>query len=313
MRIRNQSGFTLSEMSVVIFITGLMLAAAAMIATPIIRMTRQIGTDQKMENIARALDGYAAQSLRLPCPGSADSKSTDPSFGYEAGSGETGNIVPYDCGSDPVKWQGMVPFRTLNIPAEWIRDASGHLITYAISPGFSQDVSRADLPVHSRCRTAEWFMPGVIYEKDVNIPNSGTPAPNTLVPKAERKARFCCSGAMPSTDLAILDVARRPAVAVARQISPASYRQANVIFPDPYAPNTSIPQDDRATAPVYILVAHNHNNATPAEKENANGDRIFLSIPPQERTDKERSFDDIVLWRTQDMILASVGKSCSLP
>lgn len=315
-------------MAIVVFITGLMLAAASMIATPILRKARMVETRAKLENIAKAIDFYAAQNLRVPCPASPDAKSTNPPFGFEAGSGSDGNVVPADCGTEPPLWEGIVPFRTLNIPADWIRDAGNHYITYAISPGFSQDVSR-DIPVHARCRTADWFMPGVIYEKDVTDPRTGKPAENLLLPKAGRKARFCCSGAMLGDDLVILDANGHPQIAVARQTSPASYRPAGIVFPEPYTASVQMPQNDRATAPVYVLVSHGQNGygawtgtgharlstkgATPAEAENANGDRKFVEIPAQDRAGAERKFDDVVLWRTQDMIFAGQGKSCSLP
>jgi len=97
----HNDGFTLAEMAIVIFITGLMLTAAASITLPIMHKARRIETDQKMENIARALDNYAAQNLRIPCPAIPDKKSTNPPFGYEAGSGASGNAVPSDCGTDP--------------------------------------------------------------------------------------------------------------------------------------------------------------------------------------------------------------------
>lgn len=322
-------GFTLAEMAVVLFITGLMLAAAAEITLPIMHKARRIETDQKMANIARALDDYAAQNFRMPCPANPDNKSTSPPFGYEAGSGASGNIVPSDCGTDPARWEGIIPFRTLNIPVEWIRDSAGYYITYAISPAFSQDVSRADLPVHSRCRTADWFMSGEIYDKTITDPKTRAPAKNVLLPKSERKARFCCSGALPATDLVILDLNRQSQIAVPRQTSPASYRPANVTFPDPFAPDVQVPSNDRATAPVYVLVSHGHEGygaftgaakarfpvtgASPAQSENANGDRVFIEIPPAERAGVEKSFDDTILWRTQDLILAEQGKSCSLP
>ncbi len=325
----HSEGFTLAEMAIVILITGLMLTAAASITLPIMHKARRIETDQKMENIARALDNYAAQNLRVPCPAIPDTKSTNPPFGYEAGSGQAGNIVPSDCGTDPARWEGIVPFRTLNIPVEWIRDSAGYYITYAISPAFSQDVGRADLPVHSRCRTADWFMAGEIYDKNVNDLKSGNPAQNVLLPKSERKARFCCSGAVSGTDLVILDVNKQSQLAIPRQTSPASYRPANVIFPDPFVPDVQVPANDRATAPVYLLVSYGRNGhgawtgvgnaklpitgATPAEIENANGDRAFIEIPPAERAGVEMSFDEVVLWRTQDMIFAEQGKSCSLP
>jgi type II secretory pathway pseudopilin PulG len=327
--LRHSEGFTLAEMAVVILITGLMLTAAASITLPIMHKARRIETDQKMANIARALDNYAAQNLRVPCPALPDTKSKNPPFGFEAGSGPAGNAVPSDCGTDPAGWGGVIPFRTLNIPVEWIRDSGGNYISYAISPAFSQDVGRTDLPVHSRCRTADWFMAGEIYDKDVKVPKTSQPAQNVLLPKSERKARFCCSGALPGTDLVILDVNKQPQLAVSRQTSPASYRPANVIFPDPFVPDMQVPANDRATAPVYVLVSYGRNGhgawtgvgktrfpisgATPAEIENANGDRTFIEIPPAERAGVEKSFDEVVLWRTQDMIFAEQGKSCSLP
>src|SRR5438067_12237372 len=93
-------GFTLAELSVVILITGLLLGAAAMPAAPILRKARLLETQGKLENIARAIDFYAAQNLRVPCPASPDTKSTSPPFGYEAGSGENGAGIPADCGMD---------------------------------------------------------------------------------------------------------------------------------------------------------------------------------------------------------------------
>ena len=61
-----ESGFTLFAMSIVVFIAGIMLVAAASIATPMIRPARNIETDQKLANIAEAIDYYAAQNYRVP-------------------------------------------------------------------------------------------------------------------------------------------------------------------------------------------------------------------------------------------------------
>ena len=175
---QNSRGFTLAEMAVVVLITGLMLGAAASIALPILQKARRIDTDQKMQNIARALDDYAVQNFRLPCPAVPDNKIANPPWGFEAGSGPAGNIVPSDCGSEAAGWEGIIPFRTLNIPVDWIRDSSDHYITYAISPAFAQDVMKDSLPVHSRCRTADWFHGGreVFTTRHVTDPKSGKPA-----------------------------------------------------------------------------------------------------------------------------------------
>ncbi len=100
-------------------------------------------------------------------------------------------------------------------------------------------------------------------------------------------------------------------------------------FPDPAKPGAVIADNDRATAPVYVLISHGlwgegaftgtgrkktrGWRLTPAEKENGNGDRKYVEIPVPERAGKEKGFDDTELWRTQDMIFAAQKGSCSLP
>lgn len=323
-----QDGFTLAEMAIVVLISGLLLAAAASMSIPLMREARRIETQGKLENIAKAIDFYAAQNFRVPCPASPELEDKHEPFGSEMGSGPGGKMVPMDCGMDPKGWEGIVPFRTLGIPVDWIRDG-GHYITYAISPGFAQDVSMAAIPVHARCRTQDWFEAGIVYGSNINDPKTNKQAANVLLPKNARKARFCCSGSFLADDLVILDAHGEPQVAIARQIAALSYAPANVTFPDPYKGGAVIPDNDRATAPVYVLVSHGmwgegafsgkgHDKTTgwrmtPAEKENANGDGKYVEIPMPERTGNEKSFDDTVLWRTQDMIFAEQQGSCSLP
>ena len=48
--------------------------------------------------------------------------------------------------------------------------------------------------------------------------------------------------------------------------------------------------------------------ATPAEIENGNGDRVFIEIPPADRTGKEMGFDEIVLWRTPGHDICRAGQ-----
>jgi len=351
---RRRPGFTLVELCIVLVIVGGILAVAAAIAIPILRTAAMIQTDAKLANIAKAIDFYATQNYRVPCPAVPDTATANPPFGYEAGSGVNGNVVPTDCGAVATGWEGIVPFKTLNIPADWVRDAWGHYITYAISPNFAQDVTNAAIPVHARCRTSDWFAAGIIYEQGAVNPyatpptpglvvadpsNPGNPASNVLLPKNEKKARFCCSGVMPTaSDLVIDDINSQSQIAVTRQSvtdpnplpGGTGYAAANVTFPNPMASNVQVPDADRTTAPVYILVSHGRDGygaytgqgaglrvpiagATPDEIENANGDRIFYEIPAIDRAGVEMKFDDVVVWRTQDMMFATQGKSCSLP
>jgi hypothetical protein len=350
----------------VLLITGLLLVVAAAIALPIMRQAAIIQTDAKLANIAKAIDFYATQNYRVPCPAAVpDTATTNPPFGYEAGSSAAGDVVPANCGAATTGWEGIVPFKTLNIPVDWVRDAWGNYITYAISPNFSQDVT-TDIPVHARCRTSDWFGAALIYSTYDPIakkpglvvldPLTGLPANNVLTPKNERKARFCCGGAAsPATDLVIEDVNGNSQIAFSRLTSMAvtvppaappavcgasdcsSYKSANVSYPNPMVSNVQVPDNDRPTAPVYILISHGRNGygaylgqgvgvrlpkagATPAEIVNASGNtgnRTYFEIPAIDRTSagptNEMNYDDVVVWRTQDMMFASQGKSCSLP
>ena len=323
-----QSGFTLAEMAAVILISGVLLAMAAQMSIPIMRDARRIETQAKLENIAKAIDFYAAQNLRVPCPAAPDFAEDKEPFGAEEGSGPGGKIVPMDCGTDAKEWEGIVPFRTLGIPVDWIKD-NGHFITYAISPAFAQDVSNEKIPVHARCRTADWFNAGIVYGPNINDPKTNKQAVNVLLTKNARKARFCCSGSLLTDDLMILDGHDKPQIAIARQTNADSYKPANVPFPDPAKPGAVIPDNDRVIAPVYVLISHGmwgegsfsgNGRAktsgwrmTPAEKQNASGEGKYVEIPVPERTGKEKSFDDTVVWRTQDMIFAAQNGSCSLP
>lgn len=322
-------GYTLSEMAIVMIIFGLMLAAAAVIATGIYTKAKIVGTQGKLDNIAKALDYYAVQHNRVPCPAVPQTGTNNPAFGYEQGSDVNGTILNNSCGGTSANWVGIVPFKTLGISKDLVIDAWGNYITYAISPGFAQDPSQ-DLPVHSRCRTADWYAPGIIYE-------SGSGGTNQFIHKNPAKARFCCSGTSRGNDLQILDINNSSQI-VANTATAASYASTSIPYADPANPTaylaansqSTIADTDRATGPVYVLVSHGANgwgalnvstgtptgtvHATPDEGKNALfPTSTFYEIAKIDRLNGEKNFDDVVLWRTQDVIFAEQGQSCSVP
>jgi hypothetical protein len=312
------------ELAIVMLVVGVVTAGAINIARPILIESRLIETQQKLENISRAIDFYATQNNRVPCPSSPNEGATSPPFGFEAGSGASGNAVSDDCGA---QLEGVVPYKTLGIPVSWTRDAWGAYITYAVSPGFARDTSKnsPDILTHARCRTADWFTSGMVYD-GVNINK-----PPVVQPRNPRKARFCCSGAGFASDFTVRDVNNAAQIAKTRQSASAYYASASTTYPDPPAANARVPFDDRAEAPVYILISHGPNrygaytgknitrwakgaDITPDEDVNVTeGTRVFYEIPPVARAGAEKTFDDLTLWRSQDMIFAGQGRSCALP
>ncbi len=331
---RKAGGFSLVEMAVVIFVIGVLTAGIITIVSPIMKEARLRETDAKLQKLARAIDSYVIQNNRLPCPAVPFVTTANPPFGFEFNSGAAGSAVPANCGATAATWEGIVPFKTLGIPADWIRDSAGNLISYAISPGFALDPQDATRVVHARCRSAEWYASQIFYEKDMAV----RPAP-VLFHSNPEKARFCCSGDLRNNDLVINDRSGNSQMAFPRQVagivyaSGTSYDVTTVSYPNPMTPNGIIDNDDRVTAPVYVLVSHgNHGggsfnanagavthypitaDATPAENVNAaDNARTFFDIPVIQKDNDEMTNDDVILWRTQDMIFSSQGQSCSLP
>src|ERR1700743_3794966 len=121
---KDQYGFTLVDLAVVLSIAGLILVAAIAMAMPVIVESRIVGTQAKMDNIAKAIDFYATKNYRVPCPADPNPAAARQPFGYEVGSGVNGDTVPATCaggaaGGGATKF-GIVPFKTLGIPADWI-------------------------------------------------------------------------------------------------------------------------------------------------------------------------------------------------
>lgn len=335
---KGQAGFSLVELSVVIFIIGIMTAGLLHMVIPIVKESRLLETQAKLSKIARAVDFYAFQNNSLPCPGNALVTAANPPFGFQANSGANGDVIPSDCGG--VR-DGIVPFKTLGIPQDWVIDSDKKYITYAISPGFVLDPN-ADGPVHMRCRTMDWYSADIVYEPTDDDGNPATPDVTTdpiLVHKNPKKARFCCSGNNLGEDLDIRDannipvirsIQGTPAVTInTRDALVADYTSTDISYPNPMVANTQVPVTSRIVAPVYILVSHGEHgggsynvnaggrfpfvNPTAAETENANNDQLFFDIARQDRSNAERQYDDEVLWRTQYTVFAEQGQSCSLP
>lgn len=325
----NQRGFTLIELAVVIAITGVILVMAAGFALPLMQTAKRIETEEKIEKVSRALAFYAIRNNRLPCPAVPDRGAANPPFGYERGSGAGGDDIPADCTMAAANWNGIVPFATIGLTEGDVTDGYGNPFTYAVSPAFAQDTSQ-DLDVHPRCRTREWF-----YQDGED--------PDDILPKNPAKARFCCPGEdnyAPATDIIVRDAANNSVLAFVREADEAdnplpnpsrsmtgnSYDPADQPFA--IAPNVFVSLSDRPVAVNYVLVSHGENGrgafilngggqrpgvGGTLEEENHNGDRVFRDIMDADALPAGQQFDDIVLWRTQDLIFAENKQSCVVP
>ena len=341
--IHNQKGFTLVEIALVMAIIGVITAASIRFAVPLIETANHLSTTEKMNKVAEALALYAVENNRIPCPAVPVTTTANPfsdGFGYEQNNGTAQPAAASRCGTASNALRGIVPFKTLEIPEDFIKDAWGNYFTYAVSPAFTLPTSAGSGSVHARCRTREWF-----YQL--------TRSP-TYRHRNPAKAAFCCPGDTVSTagttsNLIVRDNANNDVLFRSRnrpmtgsnEVGSASALIPNVYndMADPgYNPSSNpdrfIPVSWTPLGVAYVLVSHGRNGAntgfngtanirgtipssatSPCEEENANdatGDRIYRDCELSEDTATNAN-DDLTLWRTQDMIFASEGQSCATP
>jgi prepilin-type N-terminal cleavage/methylation domain-containing protein len=331
----HQKGMTLLEVTVALLVTGVIIAGLISIYNIASLSAKERITRERMEIITKALGAYVEAANRLPCP--ADPTVTDASYGFEWGvttammSGSTRPNGAVACNIDinPTRRDGIVPFQTLNIPFEVIRDGWGNLFTYGVSPAFARqtDFSAGAEPAHlvqARCREAGWM--------------DGTNPANAP------KARFCCAyqGAGNSENTNDILIQFRAADGTVTNITentaffPPRFPQSSYTgtlneihrftsVQEVY-PLTSVPTPTNGFESVaFVLVSHGANRegaynmagtrtaAIGAEIENTNNDRVYRT-GIQDRGLIGDSFDDIVVWKTQDGIMSYNGStSCRFP
>lgn len=328
-------GFTLIELAIVMAVGAVMTLTTLKFVVPIYEQAKRMETTEKLRVINEALETYALNSYRLPCP--ADPRrvpSGGEPHGAERFSGTDGNTIPANCGGTVAFGFGIVPYKTLGLPEDAIYDSWGNYITYAITSSFALDVTDINIRVHPACRTQEWY-----YPKDDT---------DTYVHKNPRKARFCCVSQTSGNNIYIaassdLTITSRVGGTYASVLATSNPRTASGLGApntctdcEAYAttsemfskfPNINVPASDVSTGIAFILVSHGANgygafqdNASrfrptdggPDEDENADIDRAFVDRSDQSDSSTDY-YDDIVLWRTQDAMFAEQGESCAKP
>lgn len=299
-----EQGFTLLELTIVMLIIGLITIGTIGLASPVLKKGRITATESTMKNIMEILSVYVQVNNRLPCPADPDRAATAQPFGYEIGSGANGDN-PGACQNNP---EGIIPFRTLGISEDEIKDGWRNHLTYRVSPVFTLNPDDDTRDVHMRCRVGgRW-----VFNSDNRNP---------------RKARFCCPGAPPSlnTDIIISDGISR--------IWPFDRDGSGGNYDDSETPyNGSLvfdPVSENISTPAVILVSHGINGMGAFltdgtrlpddgsmgidEDSNQDNDRTFIVRPFSGTTDNNY-FDDMITWRTQDQLYAETGKdSCLKP
>lgn len=147
---QNQAGFTLIELSIVIIILSVTLAAFGAAFLQYLATAREKAVQSRVETVEEALGKFLALNGRYPCAASLTDAPDTANFGREIATNCTtaGNVGgTFQTGGTAGRRVriGGVPSRTLNLPDEYATDTYGMRLGYAVtevlaSPGtFQQD------------------------------------------------------------------------------------------------------------------------------------------------------------------------------
>lgn len=126
---KNNIGFSLVEMAIVLVIASLIIGASLSIGTAQIASSRILTTKDKEKAIETALISFVARNNRLPCPAEPTLSSTSPNYGVEAATPGTCSSVP-SSGTIAV---GVIPWVTIGVTEDGATDGYYNHFTYAVS------------------------------------------------------------------------------------------------------------------------------------------------------------------------------------
>lgn len=197
---RQNSGFTLVEMAMVLMIAGLLLGALMMPLAIKMEQEKLRKTKELADSVSEALIGFAMVHDRLPCPATASSRGAESFAG--AGNESNGACSQFN--------NGFVPAVTLGLSTVddegYVIDGWGNRMRYAITAANSNAYTKinginlsasADLVVcsvasasTSTCSVANTILasnvPAVIYSTGKNGGYGGTQADEAENPNPNR-------------------------------------------------------------------------------------------------------------------------------
>jgi len=293
---QNQRGSLLIELSILLIIVGTLFV----VSYPFYEIYRQQNavniTQKRIEVVSKALSAYAQMRWRLPCPASSKIEK-DVVFGQER----------QDCSSIVSDAHGIIPYYTLGIPKQYVRDGYGNFFTYVVSPNFTVDNRLSIQEDMVNARLAHFV--GGDENEDENSNDDGYYA---LLPTAQ----FCAPLKNDGTDIIVYHDGIK--------FFPKALRSIKNI-PRITNPNANLNRDKPFITVSMALISHGKNGrgayqldgsqfsgATIASAEEATSSNMnrIIKIESKNSGFDEGGYDDIISFLTQNDLFALGGNSC---
>ena len=163
--IKKTKGFTLVELSMVMMIVGLMIAAGLAFKNSIMMKERASSTKTRIAAVENAIDAYVARAGMLPCPAALDAPMGSPAFGTATDCNVT-TVAPGSCSASYCVAAGRsvdhdndtatpnvalrvrigaVPVRSLSMPFDTAKDGWGNRLLYVVTEKLAQSPSSYDV------------------------------------------------------------------------------------------------------------------------------------------------------------------------
>lgn len=149
---RKKTGFSLIELSVIIFVLSILVAGSLSILGGSSKINKKLITQERINRIYRAIGTYVSKNYHLPCPAPLSMTMSNSNYAFEGGdpiATSTARTCPgsgiYSSNNVSNITYGMVPVYSLGLSDEMSLDGYGNRLSYVVvdyltSPNYN-DVS----------------------------------------------------------------------------------------------------------------------------------------------------------------------------
>ncbi len=148
---RNDKGFTLVEMTIVVVLMGILMTLGMAVFDAQLSSAASSGTRKNQEILKDALIAYLRDNKRLPCPETS-------ALGGMAPTGQETRQSAGDPTTSCASYWGTVPYTTLGLPRDTAIDGFGNLFTYFISS--AQSTAEPDWTLTQKSASVPGFSVG---------------------------------------------------------------------------------------------------------------------------------------------------------